>query len=159
MKQSIYVFMYHSTCETPKNTNSLHLYLILVLGKIQDASRANTLNVLYTPILSRRSKAFHLRYRIFLKYCNVSKTQRGASSPHPVTRHVSTNNSGMIGHPWMLFSLFWCYFASLKFTVKILWMVWRQKKYEILKIWVPTHGVANVYRKPGRPAGTGAFNS
>ena len=33
----------------------------------------------------------------------------------------------MIGHPWMLFSLFWCYFASLKFTVKILWMVWRKK--------------------------------
>ena len=31
------------------------------------------------------------------------------------------------------------------------------KKYEILKIWVPTHGVVNVYRKPGRPAGTGAF--
>lgn len=23
-------------------------------------------------------------------------------------------------------------------------------KYEILKIWVPTHGVVNVYRKPGR---------
>ena len=33
----------------------------------------------------------------------------------------------MVGHPWMLFSLFWCYFASLKFAVKILWMVWREK--------------------------------
>ena len=31
------------------------------------------------------------------------------------------------------------------------------KKYEILKIWVPTHGVVNVYRKPGRPGGTGAL--
>ena len=30
-------------------------------------------------------------------------------------------------------------------------------KYEILKIWVPTHGVVNVYRKPGRTGGTGAF--
>ena len=33
--------------------------LMLVLGKIQDASRANTHKVLYNPILSRRSKAFH----------------------------------------------------------------------------------------------------
>ena len=32
-----------------------------------------------------------------------------------------------------------------------------EKKYEILKIRVPTHGVVNVYRKPGRPAGTGAL--
>ena len=31
------------------------------------------------------------------------------------------------------------------------------KKYEILRIWVPTHGVVNVYRKPGQPAGTDAF--
>ena len=30
-------------------------------------------------------------------------------------------------------------------------------KYEILKIWVPTHGVVNVYRKPGRTGGTGAL--
>ena len=33
--------------------------LMLVLGKIQDASGANTHKVLYNPILSRRSKAFH----------------------------------------------------------------------------------------------------
>ena len=59
MKQSIYLFMYHCTCKAQKNTNSLHFYLILVLGKIQDASRANTHKVLYTPILSRRSKTFH----------------------------------------------------------------------------------------------------
>ena len=26
--------------------------------------------------------------------------------------------------------------------------------YEILKIWVPTHGVINVYRKPGSTGGT-----
>lgn len=31
------------------------------------------------------------------------------------------------------------------------------KKYEILKIWVPTHGVVNVYRKPGRLGGMGAL--
>ena len=48
--------------------------LMLVLGKIQDASRANTRKVLYNPILSRRSKAFHGTYEIFLKYCNLSKT-------------------------------------------------------------------------------------
>ena len=30
-------------------------------------------------------------------------------------------------------------------------------KYEILKIWVPTHGVVNVYRKPGRTGGKGAL--
>ena len=34
-------------------------------------------------------------------------------------------------------------------------------KYEILRIWVPAHGVVNVYRKPGpelgRPGGTGAL--
>ena len=59
MKQSIYLFMYYSTCQAQKNTNSLHFYLILVLGKIQDASRANTQKVLYNPILSRRWKAFH----------------------------------------------------------------------------------------------------
>lgn len=32
-----------------------------------------------------------------------------------------------------------------------------RNKFEILKIWVPTHGVVNVYRKPGRIGGTGAL--
>ena len=32
-----------------------------------------------------------------------------------------------------------------------------RNKYEILKIWVPTHGVVNVYRKPGSLAGTSAL--
>ena len=70
-------YLYVSLHVKHKNTNSLHLYLILVLGKIQDASRANIHKVLYTPILSRRSKTFQWRYKIFLKYCNVSKTRRG----------------------------------------------------------------------------------
>ena len=55
--------------------------LMLVLGKIQDASRANTHKVLYNPILLRRSKAFHGRYEILLKYRNVSKNRRALHHP------------------------------------------------------------------------------